>query len=121
TIERAASPASPGPRRLTPRQLPVDLDSFTGRADTIEALDDAVGGHRPDRTATAVAVIHGPAGVGKTAVAVHWAHRVQDQFPDGQLYANLRGFDPYGSPVTTADAVRAFLDALDVPPDQIGR
>jgi hypothetical protein len=57
--------------------------------------------------------------VGKTALAVHWAHQVTEWFPDGQLYVNLRGFDPSGTPVTPADAVRRFLDALGVPAAQI--
>jgi tetratricopeptide (TPR) repeat protein len=58
--------------------------------------------------------IVGMAGVGKTALAVHWAHEVRDQFPDGQLYLNLRGFDPTTQKLSAADGVRAFLDALDV-------
>ena len=60
-----------------------------------------------------VAVVAGTAGVGKTALAVHWAHRVRDRFPDGQLYVNLRGFDP-AEPMATADALAGFLRALGV-------
>lgn len=59
------------------------------------------------------------AGIGKTALTVHWAHRIADRFSDGQLYVNLRGFDPGGSPMSSAEAVRRFLDALDVPPQRI--
>jgi hypothetical protein len=57
--------------------------------------------------------------VGKTALAVHWARRVAERFPDGQLYVNLRGFDPSGAPVAPADAILVFLDAFQVPAEQI--
>jgi tetratricopeptide (TPR) repeat protein len=66
-----------------------------------------------------VSVVSGTAGVGKTALAVHWSHRVADRFGDGQLYVNLRGFHGNDSAVDPAEAVRWFLDALGVPPDQI--
>jgi tetratricopeptide (TPR) repeat protein len=66
-----------------------------------------------------VAAVSGTAGVGKTALVVHWAHRVAARFPDGQLYANLRGFDPSGQVMTSAEAIRGFLDALGVPPERI--
>ena len=63
--------------------------------------------------------IVGPAGVGKTALAVYWAHRVRDRLPDGQLYGNLRAFDPAGSGMRPAEAIAGFLDASDVPPQQV--
>ena len=66
-----------------------------------------------------ISAIDGTAGIGKTAVALHWAHRVADRFPDGQLYVNLRGFDPAGSPMAPAEAVRGFLDAFEVPAERI--
>src|SRR5439155_19531677 len=66
-----------------------------------------------------VIAIDGPAGVGKTALAVHWAHEVGHRFPDGQLYLNLRGFDPAAAPVTAAEALRRLLESLAVPVEQI--
>lgn len=66
-----------------------------------------------------VATICGTAGVGKTTLALYWAHQIAHQFPDGQLFVNLRGFDSRGTPVSTAAAVRGFLDALEVPPHRI--
>src|SRR5262249_5743225 len=63
--------------------------------------------------------VDGTAGIGKTALAVCWAHRVADRFPDGQLYVNLRGFDPAGPPMAPAEAVRGFLDAFEVPAERV--
>jgi hypothetical protein len=67
--------------------------------------------------AVSLAGLGGTAGVGKTAL--HWAHQVTDRFPGGQLYINLRGFAPSGTPATPAEAIRGFLDALGVPPERI--
>ncbi|MDQ7904224.1 BTAD domain-containing putative transcriptional regulator [Phytohabitans sp. ZYX-F-186] len=98
-----------------PRQLPAAVPGFTGRATQLERLDALLPSARTGPgTAVVISAIDGTAGVGKTALAVHWAHRVADRFPDGQLYVNLRGFDPAG-PVPPDEAVRGFLDALHVP------
>jgi DNA-binding SARP family transcriptional activator/tetratricopeptide (TPR) repeat protein len=106
--------------RVVPRQLPAGTGGFTGRQTALKALDSLLADEgAPGPESTVVSVIAGPAGVGKTALAIHWAHRVTDRFPDGQLYINLRGFDPSGLPVETAEAVRGFLDTLQVPPQQI--
>ncbi|HEX6682106.1 MAG TPA: BTAD domain-containing putative transcriptional regulator [Candidatus Limnocylindrales bacterium] len=103
-----------------PHQLPAAPRAFTGRAGelaTLDALLANVSGDGP--TAVVISAVSGTAGVGKTALAVHWGHRVAEAFPDGQLYLNLRGFDPSGSMVTAAEAIRGFLDALGVPPQRI--
>jgi DNA-binding SARP family transcriptional activator/tetratricopeptide (TPR) repeat protein len=107
------------PRWVRPAQLPLDVHGFTGRGGEIARLDAilATAGEQP--TAVIISALSGTAGVGKTALAVHWAHRVADRFPDGQLYVNLRGFDPGGSLMSPADAIRGFLDALEVSPRRI--
>jgi tetratricopeptide (TPR) repeat protein/transcriptional regulator with XRE-family HTH domain len=114
----AASAAAPAGPVL--RQLPAAVAGFTGRAPELAALsgilDDACGG-RPGTVV--ISAIAGPAGVGKTALALHWAHQVAARFPDGQLYVSLRGFDPSGTPAAPEAAIRGFLDALGVPPEQM--
>ncbi|HEX6684382.1 MAG TPA: tetratricopeptide repeat protein [Candidatus Limnocylindrales bacterium] len=104
---------------VMPRQLPAAARHFVGRTAELQSLDElAEEAARVSDTAV-IAAIDGTAGVGKTALAVHWAHLAADQFPDGQLYLNLRGFDPVGPAIAPAQAVRAFLDALSVPAEQI--
>jgi tetratricopeptide (TPR) repeat protein len=100
-----------------PRQLPVDVRGFVNRVVELEWLDRWLSDEGEADAAT-VAVIAGTAGVGKTALAVRWAHRARDRFPDGQLYVNLRGYDP-GAPLTADDALDHFLGALEVPADRI--
>jgi DNA-binding SARP family transcriptional activator/tetratricopeptide (TPR) repeat protein len=116
-----AGPVEPGAAAAppTPRQLPPPVRHFAGRADELAALTTVLDEAAADGGTVVISAIAGTAGVGKTALAVHWAHRTADRFPDGQLYVNLRGFDPAGSVVPSADAVRGFLDALDVPPHRI--
>lgn len=104
-----AEPAAP-----LPRQLPSDTADFVGRQDQLAALDDLLTAPRPAAsTAVVISAIAGTAGVGKTALAVHWAHRVADRFPDGQLYLNLRGYD-VEEPVRPEDALGRLLRALGV-------
>jgi DNA-binding SARP family transcriptional activator/tetratricopeptide (TPR) repeat protein len=112
------SPATVRAGRPVPRQLPAPPPFFTGRAKELAGLD-ALLPAAEQRPGPVVAVVAGTAGVGKTALAVHWAHRVAGQFGDGQLYVNLRGFDPAGSAMTPAGALREMLDALQVPPQSI--
>jgi tetratricopeptide (TPR) repeat protein/transcriptional regulator with XRE-family HTH domain len=107
---------SGGPVPPVPRQLPPAVEDFTGRAAELEALTGLLEGASAGSPGTVViSAIGGTAGVGKTALAVQWAHQVAGRFPDGQLYVNLRGFASSGAPVAAAEAVRGFLDALGVP------
>jgi tetratricopeptide (TPR) repeat protein len=92
-------------------QLPASPTGFAGRRQPLAWLADAAR-HGP-------ALICGPAGVGKTALAVHWAYGQAERFPDGRLYVNLRGFDPVQAPLDPADVLRDFLVALGVPSGQI--
>ena len=101
------------------RQLPAPPRSFTGRSGELARLDAVLPepGARP--TEMRIIAVSGTAGIGKTSLAVYWAHRVADRFPDGQLYVNLRGFDPRGAAMDAAEALRGFLDAFKVPMDRL--
>jgi DNA-binding SARP family transcriptional activator/tetratricopeptide (TPR) repeat protein len=103
----------------SPAQLPADTPMFTGRDTELHHLDRLLAATSNQPTAVVISAVSGTAGIGKTALAVHWAHRVADRFPDGQLHVNLRGFDPGGQIMEPAAAIRGFLDALDVPPQRI--
>ncbi|MGW1190048.1 AfsR/SARP family transcriptional regulator [Streptomyces sp. NPDC002559] len=103
---------------VPPRQLPSRVAGFAGRRAELRMLDGPPGGADAG-TGPAVRVITGTAGAGKTALALHWAHRAAPDFPDGQLYVNLRGFDSAAGPVPPGEAVRGFLEALSVPPERI--
>lgn len=111
--------ARSGPASTPPRQLPPTSRYFAGRTAELQALDGLLDQVATGGGTVVISAIGGTAGVGKSALALHWAHRVADRFPDGQLYVNLRGFDPSGTPVSPAEAIRGFLDALQVPPAAI--
>jgi DNA-binding SARP family transcriptional activator/tetratricopeptide (TPR) repeat protein len=119
---------------LTPRELPADVEGFAGRAGQLAALDRLLAvpasesgpvgraGDSTVRTKSTVVIsaLSGTAGVGKTALAIRWAHRAAERFPDGQLYVTLRGYDP-AAPVPASEALAGFLRALgvasaDIPP-----
>ncbi len=104
-------------RPVTPLQLPRDTARFAGRADLLAALDALV----PDERGTAapmVVTVVGMAGVGKTTLAVHWAHRVAARFADGQLFVDLRGFGP-ATPVRPIEALAGLLRGLGVAPEAV--
>ncbi|XVV15410.1 BTAD domain-containing putative transcriptional regulator [Actinoplanes sp. CA-131856] len=104
-VVQAATP------QVVPAQLPADVRAFIGRTTELKALDQTLtDGDEPPLT---VVLLSGTAGVGKSALAVRWAHRVREAFPDGQLYVNLRGYD-CEQPVAVGDALSGFLTALGV-------
>jgi tetratricopeptide (TPR) repeat protein len=109
-IDAASLPVSVG-KEWVPRQLPPDISGFIGRADALVALAGMPGG-------APATIITGTAGVGKTALAVHWAYRIADRYPDGQLYLDLRGHagDPMVPPT---EALSLLLQSLDVPGERI--
>ena len=111
----ARQPAG-GAASQPPRLLPAAVQHFSGRSAELKQLTRRLDRHSGGpQGAMPISVIHGTAGVGKTTLAVRWAHQVADRFPDGQLYVNLRGFDPAGPPVSPAQAILGFLEALSVP------
>ncbi len=121
----AARPGVPviavGPRPLAARQLPAGLtggSGFVGRQAELAELSALMDQTRADGTA-AISAVSGTAGVGKTALAVHWAQQVAAEFPDGQFYLDLRGFGPSRAPVEPAESVSALLHALGGSPEKI--
>jgi DNA-binding SARP family transcriptional activator len=113
-------PACPEPARPAPAQLPPVAAAFTGRGAYLRWLDSlspdpGEGGCQP----VTIAAIEGAAGVGKTALAVRWAHRNRARFADGQLYANLRGHVGGARPLTPMEVLVRFLHALGVAPEQV--
>jgi hypothetical protein len=107
------------PLGIVPRQLPPAITGFVGRSAVLAELDGLLPGAAAATGTVVIPAITGTAGVGKTALALHWAHRVARCFPDGQLHANLRGFDPAGPPVRPDQAIRRMLAALDVPLEHV--
>ncbi len=126
-LSAEAAVTGPGPdaapaMKPVPRQLPPVVAHFTGRESeltTLTGVAEKAGGVTPGTTV--ITALSGPAGVGKTGLAIFWAHQVAKRFPDGQLYANLRGFDESGLPANPAEVVREFLDAFGVAPERIPR
>ena len=110
------SPAGSLP--AVPRQLPATVRHFINRTVEQDALTTLLKGAGNDHTVL-VSTVDGLAGIGKSALVVQWAHQVREQFADGELYVNLRGFDPAAEPVTPAEALSGFLTALGVAPEAV--
>jgi DNA-binding SARP family transcriptional activator len=113
------APAAGEAEPPVPRTLPSAVSHFAGREDELATLTGLLEQMSKQAPGTVViSAIGGTAGVGKTALAVHWAHQVAERFPDGQLYLNLRGYDP-GQPISPDAALAAFLQVLGVPGREI--
>ncbi|WP_285683499.1 tetratricopeptide repeat protein [Actinoplanes sp. NBRC 103695] len=109
------APSGPTPTLVTPAQLPADVTAFTGRSAELADLDrwaPTAGAGPPT-----LVCVTGTAGAGKTAIAVHWGHRARDRFPDGQLYIDLRGYDPE-QPIAAVEALGTLLAAV-LPPGRV--
>jgi DNA-binding SARP family transcriptional activator len=104
---------------VVPRQLPASVRHFTGRERECRILSELLVRPSPGAGKVPVAALTGMGGVGKTALAVNWAHQVADQFPDGQLFVDLGGFRHLHTPLEPAEVLRGFLTALGVPPSRI--
>jgi DNA-binding SARP family transcriptional activator/tetratricopeptide (TPR) repeat protein len=124
-VERSAAPPPAAPAsgpdaRVVPRQLPAAVARFAGRSGELGVLTGLAEQAASGAGGTVViSAIGGTAGVGKTTLAVHFAHQVAGLFPDGQLYADLRGFSPAREQVPSGQAMRGFLDALGVAPQAV--
>lgn len=115
----ASAPSVDGAEATGPRQLPAAVRHFAGRQQELKELDAVLDDVGLSGGTAVITAIGGTGGIGKTALALHWAHTVGHKFPDGHLYVNLRGYEPRGTPLSPAEAIRGFLDALGVPPGQI--
>ena len=125
SARRASAGRSAGPS--VPAQLPLDVNGFTGRHAALSGLDLLVHDDDADDRPQAVVItaIQGMPGIGKTSLAVHWAHRVARRFPDGQLFLDLGGHSQHGA-VTVLDALGHMLrglgvDGMQIPADEEGR
>lgn len=119
-IESSDKPDIDSSWMVPPRQLPPSIRFFTGRTDELEKLSQ-ISMEASSPGTPGLCEITGTAGIGKTALAIHWAHRMVHHFPDGQLYVNLNGFSPRGDPLEPQEVIASFLDALAVPRNRIPR
>jgi DNA-binding SARP family transcriptional activator len=115
---KSPAPAADRPRTTVPQQLPAARGVFVGRTRELRAMDDlfdSASGGSPEST---MIVLHGLGGIGKTALALHWAHRVRERFPDGQLFIDLQGHGP-GEPVDPGSALHSLLVGMGLPEARI--
>ncbi|MFF5212131.1 BTAD domain-containing putative transcriptional regulator [Streptosporangium sp. NPDC000396] len=119
-VTLSAQPTPPSPRRgplaffvARPAELPRDVPGFAARDAELAWLNECLGG------GDGVCVLSGTAGMGKTALALRWAHQAKGRFPDGQLYIDLRGYDPDHEPLTTTAALTRLLISLGVDPERV--
>lgn len=117
TIAPTTAPAAAPERSPVPRQLPAPPPWFTGREAELATLTSVLAG--PTTGTLPLMVVTGTGGVGKTSLALRWAHDHLDRFPDGQLFVDLHGFAPTGRPTPPAEAIRGLLVGLGTAPDQI--
>ncbi|HEX4220745.1 MAG TPA: BTAD domain-containing putative transcriptional regulator [Pseudonocardiaceae bacterium] len=115
TTEPALDAPEPPPSPCGPRQLPAAPRSFTGRSRELRRLTATLDPAGGPGTTVVISAIGGTGGIGKSWLALHWAYDNVHRFPDGQLFVNLRGFDPSGKPTAPQDALRGFLEGLGVP------
>ena len=115
---QATVPAAPATLPAVPAQLPAPTRGFTGRERENRWLDELARHQDKEPLAPRVAVLTGSGGVGKTALAVQWAHRAARSFPDGQLFADLHGYSTRQA-AQPVDVLARFLQALGVDADQI--
>lgn len=114
---RAARAAARREPLHRPAQLPAAVADFAGRGWEIGQLDAMLAGRTPG--GMLIALIEGLGGIGKTALALHWAHKLRGRFPDGALFTDLRGYHPTGVSANPSDVLAGFLLALGVAPDAI--
>ena len=119
SASRGRAAAQPAPLPVpSPAQLPPEVAGFAGRTAELRWLHGLLPA-APEQAGSPVALITGTAGVGKTTLAIRFARQAASRFPDGQLYVNLRGFDPASAPVPPGTALQGFFDALGVPPRHV--
>jgi DNA-binding SARP family transcriptional activator len=117
-LDDTGAPVAVRAAPVVPRQLPAVLRQFTGRQPELETLE-ILAQEALTEDAVVITAIGGTAGVGKSTLAVQFAHQVADEFPDGQLYADLRGAGTTGTPASPQEVIRGFLDAFSVDPARI--